>query len=366
MKKIYTILALSALAVSANAQTVEGSQPFVHKTLPFQNSVGGVRTITSPDTTGIVNVTDFLPAFNFTTGHPTFYSYGSSTLTTGYLFGNNGSTSGFKQVAQGYLNVNGSDIGIIGVLCWFGGKQSDLGSSITSKVVVKAYDMQPNKAYNVAGGAVNTTTLNWEGPSTLKASGDILYADIDTVNFNYVAFGSVAYMSGASNSGSFAISCDFSTLAPGDTAGLVSDAMNDALNIDYAFHQTASGKWYVTDEIFSGATATGGLDNDIALWAVVTPGTGVNEFYNGMKLTTYPNPSVDNAVIEYSLEKNSKNVALLIIDPSGKKIIENQYGNQPSGKYSVNIETTNLAAGTYFYQLRSNGQVFTKQFVVTK
>jgi len=363
MKKLYTFIFATAFAVSASAQTVEGPQPFVTKTSPFHTTTTAVsgRTILNPDTTGVVNITDFLPAFDLTS--PTFYSYGIAGNTHGYLYGNNSSTNGFKQVAQGYQNVNGYAVDVIGALCWFGGKQSDLGSSGTSKVVIKAYDMQPNLAYNVNAGAFNSTVLNWPGPSTMKASTDILFADIDTANFNYVSFATTASICATCD---FAISCDLSTLAAGDTAGLVSDAANDALNQDYAYHQTGNGKWFVTDEMFSGATATGGLDNSIALWAVITEATGVNEFFNGMKLTTFPNPTVNNAVIEYTLEKDSKNVMLLVIDPAGKKIVENVYGDQSTGKYTVNLPTTNLAAGTYFYQLRANGRMFTKQFVVTK
>jgi hypothetical protein len=359
MKKIYTLVAVSTFAFAATAQTVEGTQPFVSKTSPYTHSTSGER-LTNPDTTGLVNVTDFLPAFNVAS--PTFYSYGSASLTTGYLYGNNGSANGFKEIGQGYQNIIGSPIDIIGVLCWFGGKQSDLGSSGTSKVVVKAYDMAANKSYNVNAGAFNSTTLNWPGPNTMKASADILYPAIDTLNFNYVAFAPVAHIAASTD---FLVSVDFSTLAAGDTAGLVSDAANNAMNIDLAFHKTAT-KWFVSDELFSGAPATGGLDNDVAIWAVVSDATGVNEFFNGMKLTTYPNPAVNNVTVEYTLEKDAKNVKLFVADAAGRKVFDNVYGAQAAGTYKVNIDASNLAAGTYFYQLNAGGHDFTKQLVITK
>ena len=50
----------------------------------------------------------------------------------------------------------------------------------------------------------------------------------------------------------------------------------------------------------------------------------------------------------------------------GKKLMEQNYGEQSSGVYSVNIQTNQLSAGNYFYQLRANGQIFTKQFIVSK
>ncbi len=356
MKKIYTLFAASAFAFSATAQAVENPQPFVAKTSPYVN-IGAERTIGNPDTTGVVNVTDFLPAFDLTS--PTFYSYTGG----GYLYGNNRSGNNFKEIAQGYQNIIGSPVKVIGALMWFGGKQSDLGSSTTSKVTIKVYNLVANSAYNINSGAFNSTVLNWPGPTTSLASADILYNDIDTVNFNYVTFTTPATTT--ANPEGFAISCDVSTLAPGDTAGLVSDAANDALDIDYAYHKTAT-KWFVTDQLFSGAAATGLLDNSIALWAVINDATGVNEYFNGMKLTTYPNPSVNNVTVEYELQKNAKNVRLFIIDPAGRKILDNSYGAQSAGSYKVNIETAGLAAGTYFYQLNADGHDFTKQLVITK
>jgi len=54
------------------------------------------------------------------------------------------------------------------------------------------------------------------------------------------------------------------------------------------------------------------------------------------------------------------------MDIKGNKVIEREYTEQSAGTYKVEVETSNLAAGTYFYQLRANGQNFTKKLVVTK
>ena len=362
MKKIYTLLAVSAIAFSANAQSVETTtQPFVVKA-PMA-STSSVNRMTNPDTTGLVNVGDFLPEFDGL--NPVFYSYGSMTLTTGYLYGNNGSANGFKEVAQGYQNLNSIPVKVIGALMWFGGKQSDLGSSGTSKVVVHTYDLAANKAYNVNAGAFNSTVLNAMGPNLVRTSADILFPAIDTANnLNYVAFTTPQTFVA-----DFAVSVDFSTLAAGDTAGLVSDDVNSALEQDYAFHKSIIGtttRWFVTDELFSGAAATGLFDNNIALWAVVSDATGVNEFFNGMKLTTYPNPAVNNVTVEYTLENNASDVQLVIFDRAGKKVVENSYSDQKAGTYKVNVDASKFASGTYFYQLKSGGHNFTKQLVITK
>ena len=365
MKKIYTLIAITAIAAGASAQVSdESTKPFVQKTLPFHHITNVNRTISNPDTTGLVNYTDFLPQF-CPSGTPTYYGY----TTGGELYGRN--HDAINICAQGYLNVGPTPVRVEGVLMWFGSKYSDAGSSVTSKVVVKAWAMAANKAYNTNGsGTFNQTTLNAPGPATgvnaPVASADILYTDIDTTAYNYVSFPTASQPTFTAD---FAVGVDFSTLAAGDTAGLVSDSKNDAANLDYAF-SNLSGKWFVSDQMFSNPASpdlgTGGLDNDIAVWAVLTQATGINEYYDGMKLTTYPNPAVDNAVIEYTLEKNSTNVSLIVFDPSGRKIVNNVYNQQSAGTYKVNVETTNLASGNYFYQLNANGQRFTKKFVVTE
>ncbi|MES2397774.1 MAG: T9SS type A sorting domain-containing protein [Bacteroidota bacterium] len=362
MKKIYLITGAAFLSVSSFAQVSEAGKCVLSSSKPFTHVASSER-LTNPDTTGIVNVSDFLPEFLPNGGNASIYGY----LGGGFIYGNN--VDGYKICAQGYQNVGtGSPVPVrvLGVILWFGAIESDAGSSATSKVVISAYDMAANKAYNTNGsGTFNSTTLNSPGPTgTAKGTADLLFSDIDTTGWNYVTFTTPPAISG-----DFALVVDASTLTAGDTVGLVSDKLNDAGNFDYAFHKVGT-KWYVTDQIFSDpaspALGSGGLDNNIAIWAVVADATGVNEYFNGMKLTTYPNPTTERATIEYTLEKNSNKVSLVVFDQAGRKVIEKAYDSQSAGTYKIDLETANLNAGTYMYQLNANGRNFTKQFVVTK
>ena len=85
-----------------------------------------------------------------------------------------------------------------------------------------------------------------------------------------------------------------------------------------------------------------------------------------MKLTTYPNPAVNNVTVEYTLEHNATAVNLVIFDRTGKKVSENNFSNQTAGTYKVNVDASKFAAGAYFYQLNVGGHNFTKQLVITK
>ncbi len=89
-------------------------------------------------------------------------------------------------------------------------------------------------------------------------------------------------------------------------------------------------------------------------------------FFNGMKLSAYPNPTVDNVTIEYALDKAVNNVTLNVFNEAGQEVLVKSYSSQTAGVYKVNVETTEFAAGNYFYQLNANGYNFTKKFVVTK
>lgn len=267
MKKIYTLIVIAIFSASLSAQSIDKSnRTLIKKTIPYTYSTSTNRMLLGPDTTGLVNYTDFLPQFAPSANY-ILYSYTSG----GYLYGNNADS--MTVCAQGYSNLNNTPIRVLGVLLWFGGKQSDAGGSPTSKVMVKAWGVSPNNSYNTdSSGTFNNTVTNWSGPNatinTPDASADILYTNIDTLsNLNYVSFAvPPTYV------GDFAVGVDFSSLAAGDTAGLVSDGPNDAYNLDYAYH-FYQNKWFVTDQLFSPPGApdygSGMLDNNIAIWAVI-------------------------------------------------------------------------------------------------
>lgn len=350
------------LSVSAFAQSSEAGHAVVKGTKAINHMTSAER-LSSPDTTGIVNITDFLPEFAANSGQAVIYGYTGG----GFIYGNNVSGNNLRICAQGYDNLNNIPVNIIGALLWFGGQESDAGSSSTSRMAIQTYAVVANRSRNTNGsGTFNSSTNNWPGPATGAASQtvDLLFSDVDTVNFNYVAFPTThTYID------DFCLVMDVNNLAAGDTVGLVSDSQNDANNIDYTWHKIGTN-WYVTDQLFSNPAApdlgSGGLDNNIGFWAVLEDATGVNEFFNGMKLTTYPNPAVENVTVEYTLEQNSTGVSLVVFDQTGRKVVENRYNSQTAGNYKVTINASELAAGNYFYQLNANGHNFTKKFVVTK
>jgi hypothetical protein len=78
---------------------------------------------------------------------------------------------------------------------------------------------------------------------------------------------------------------------------------------------------------------------------------GVTEFANGVKVAqNSPNPCSTVSTISYELENNAA-VALSVFDVTGKKIAEQNEGNQSAGVHTLKFNAENLAAGVYYYSL---------------
>lgn len=72
---------------------------------------------------------------------------------------------------------------------------------------------------------------------------------------------------------------------------------------------------------------------------------------NGVKLgQNSPNPFSNSSVIKYELQR-SASVSLSIYDITGKKVAEQNEGNQISGKHVVKFNAEELPAGVYYYSL---------------
>lgn len=356
MKKIYLMAAMLISGATVFAQgTLQNanSKVYVKKVIDFP--VGNpLQTAAPGDTAGIS--ANYSPVFNFDE-QASLYGY----LGGGFVFGNN--ADGLNECAQGYLNNNQTPVDIEEVILWFGGKVG-VSADVQSKCVVKVWSMALNKARNTDGSG--GTALNSPGPNQLLASQDLFFDDIDTSDFNSVSLSSSVFVNG----GDFAISVDFSNMnTKGDTAGLVCDAEASAQELDYAFHKI-SGAWWVTDHAFSDpAVGTGGLDVNIAIWAVISDNVGIEDqgFISGLKLSqNNPNPMNGNTVIQYELEKYTTAVELEIYDVHGRKAVVINEGEKTAGRHSISIENTKLAAGTYYYSLKANGNRLTKKMVVTK
>lgn len=95
--------------------------------------------------------------------------------------------------------------------------------------------------------------------------------------------------------------------------------------------------------------------------------TGVKEnVANGLRVNqNQPNPAKASSVVNYELEKAS-NVSIQVTDITGKVVFSESYGVKASGRNSIELNTSNLDAGVYFYTLKADEASITKKMSVIK
>lgn len=82
------------------------------------------------------------------------------------------------------------------------------------------------------------------------------------------------------------------------------------------------------------------------------------------EMNVFPNPSVYESTITYKLPNGVNSGEVVIYDLTGKEIRNYKVDNSFS---SLSIQQSEMAAGTYIYSLKANGQVIdSKKIVLTK
>ena len=113
-----------------------------------------------------------------------------------------------------------------------------------------------------------------------------------------------------------------------------------------------------------GATQFEAIDIDVFLRQ--TNSLGSIELDKDVSLfQNYPNPTNGITTISYALQ-NEANVIFEMRDVAGKKVFSSTEGIRSPGIYTVEINTTELNSGIYFYSLIVNENRITKKMIVSK
>lgn len=158
------------------------------------------------------------------------------------------------------------------------------------------------------------------------------------------------------------------------------------INSSAAFSKT--GKWY---DFFSG----GSIEvTDVNMLIPLQPGefkiftteklftpepgllTDVEEIFGGSDPTqfqlyqNYPNPFNPTTRIRFAIPSNTKNetsnVVLKVYDVLGNEIITLINEKKNAGIYEVEFNSSNLAGGVYFYQLKADNHLETKKMILLR
>jgi hypothetical protein len=92
---------------------------------------------------------------------------------------------------------------------------------------------------------------------------------------------------------------------------------------------------------------------------------GVQEANLGLSATTYPNPANGEVFVAYTL-MNDADVTIEVTDLTGRVVMTQREGDRSQGEYRVSLNTNNLAEGTYFVNVRTEGAAKVSSKIVVK
>jgi hypothetical protein len=112
---------------------------------------------------------------------------------------------------------------------------------------------------------------------------------------------------------------------------------------------------------------------DISRFLILTWGprgtTGISREINvpssTILLQNYPNPFNPSTRVDYALHKRA-HVTIKVFDVLGRQISMLLDRVDQPGKYSVDVDATQLASGVYFYSLSTDGLIQTRKMIVQK
>lgn len=257
--------------------------------------------------------------------------YLATSANGGYVAGTNG--YGDKEKAQGLLTASSGSI--YSVLALFGGKSAAGSGNFQAKI----YDF-------------DATT----GPGALRGtSSDVSFANIDTTGFTMFPFTTpIPYTN------NFFASIVVDNISAAEI-GLYHT--EDFCGGGTAWELWSDDTWYA----FNDANAWG-LDYVLYVFAEVesTP-VGDNEhLIERGSHKVFPNPAKNEAHLIYSLVNSASNVDIAVYSVNGQQVASYPQGSQTSGLHGIDLNVADLAAGTYFYTITSDGDATQGKFVVTE
>lgn len=324
---------------------------------------------------------NYMPALNMANLVGGYVMTNSSSVRIGYWWGTSGTVADTSSDVwiQCYEATDASVLRIagIGFYCVNYDIQSGNGQLDTVELMLnKIYSDGCGIGYNSGAWTygpgpaayLNTTGATGSLLGTLK----ITVPEIDTSLsngpvFNYRAFPEPITVTGSSPAYMFAVCANFhSPRMNGDTVYFCCDDNGDGAQLSYSQSGNVcpdGANYYLpTSNYFTYNGTAGGLDNNGAIFAVMASTIGVDESYlNGVKLNI--RNSSNGAILDYSLKNNGK-VSLQIHDINGKYVKGFNQGVQMAGDYSLDLQTSNLPAGSYLVIMNAAGKHVAKQFVI--
>lgn len=179
------------------------------------------------------------------------------------------------------------------------------------------------------------------------------YCELDNTNFKILdPFGNEVYASGSlPNSTLFEV--DLVLEETGCYSIVFSDDYGDGIGGGSAIVTDAEGGSFEMSTSFGS-----GVSNPF----VVTAISAIEDISFLNSMSVFPNPVNHMLFIELGLENNAP-IQLEVYNQVGQKIISNNKGRLASGLHTFQINTSDLTAGMYLLQVRSENEVNTIKFI---
>lgn len=311
MKKLYTLIAAAAISGTALAQEAQ-----LYRTYE--------STLTVPNATETVTDTLIAPP---TCASPDFQVYGATT--GGYLSG----TNGYGDKEKGMLIFPSQAYKIENVYAVIPVKEHVISGNI------HAYIYPVDTAAGTVGAAVGT-------------SSPVAVTSIDTTTLGWTAFN---FSNGPVVSGAFIMTIQVDN--GGDTIGIMTTSVGAACGGSQMFEKLADDSWANTSVRWGGA--------DVWMWMMADADNNISTEENILdrqSARAFPNPANENINITYHINGSSE-VVISVMDIQGR-VVMTQTENQVEGRQFVEMNTSALSAGTYFYSVQSGSDVMSGKFVV--
>lgn len=293
-----------------------------------------------------------------TRGTDTLFTYGFATTPglvnvavaggTGYFFGT-GSLP-LTQFAQEFELIDGP-VNVDGIVYLFGIQVAGSGNP-ASGIKARLYSL---------GLSGTTSTGTAPRPNTVLREVVVPITDVTATDFTGVNFAPVWF------SGSFAAGYSLDGLVAGDSINLAATESGYVESLDRSWLQVSGNQWFSTLAATTDPNVpNSGFNTDFAIGVVITPSSvsvGESAWLNGMQLDILGgNPIADGFSVRYAV-RDAADMRLSVIDGMGRKLVDQRMGMQ-NGEHTLDINTQNWAAGTYFVNLFANGRPITKRVVV--
>lgn len=360
MKKIYVSLLLAGAGLAATAQQAILPESIGTK---FEINVPASVAAAGEDTLGLADFSGSLQ---------TTFDIGGS----GYIFGTSVLDTSISQGGQTIpLTVINSGLGrgfiandpynVTGAMVWFALKEGVNASP--ADLNISLHEMAEDVALTTSASQQG----DGAGPGAELASVALPFADVDTSSM-VLAPTIVSFNSSTWVNGDLAIVIDLEPLygSSVDTVAVYNEA-DGTSNADgtYSYYrQAALGLPVAPTWIASSAL---GLAADLAIFAIVEEsGVGIEEqgFFDGVKMTTYPNPAVsaETITVQYGIESAVENVEVSVYNMNGQVVYTSAEGAKANGIYNMTIPAGTLSSGSYIYAIDADGKRLAKRLEVLK